>query len=102
MGSDPEDDAADEVGVDGACGLDRAAGRLLDRLHDRPRLYVRKLVRGRELDRKPVLRPGDERIELGADFPDLTGTTLLGCEPDEIADQLVGVRGELLEHSGLP
>src|SRR5687767_854801 len=98
MRPDPEDDPADQVSVDASRGLDRAAGRLLDLLDDRLRLGVRELVRSGELDREPVLRLRNERIELGADLGQLAGPALLGGEADEVADELVGLRGELLEH----
>src|SRR5688572_5272827 len=98
---DPQDDPADEVGVDGARRLDLAAGRLLDLLDDRLRLRVGELVRGRELDREPVLRLGDERVELGADLLQLARSALLRDEADEVADELVGTGGDLLEHLGL-
>src|SRR5918995_6016288 len=97
---DPQDDPADEVGVDGARRLDLAAGRLLDLLDDRLRLDVGELVRGRELAREPVLRLGYERVELGADLLQLARSALLRDEADEVADELVGTGGDLLEHLG--
>ena len=99
---DPEDDPRDQVGVDGAAGLDRAAGRLLDLVDDRLGLRIGELVRRGELDREPVLRLRDERVELGTDLGQLAGPALLGGEADEVADELVGFPGELLEHLGLP
>src|SRR4249919_252789 len=98
---DLEDDAADEARVDAARGFHRAAGGLLDRSHDRLRVLVRELVRGRELDREAVLRSRDERIKLLADLLELTGPSLLGREPDEVAHELVGVGRQLLEHGRL-
>ena len=65
-------------------------------------LVVGELVRGRELDRESVLRASDERLELTGDLGQLGRTPLLGDEPDEVADELVSVGGELLEHRGLP
>ena len=62
--ADLQDDAADEVRVDRASGLDRSARGLLDRLHDRLRLVVGELVRRRELHGKTVLRLRDEGVEL--------------------------------------
>ena len=55
-----EDDAADQVGVDLARRLDRAAGRALDLSHDLARLVVGELVRGGELDLEAALLGGDE------------------------------------------
>ena len=70
-------------------------------LHDRRRLVVGELVRGRELDREPVLRLRDERVELGADLGQLARAALLGDEPDEVADELVAVCRQLPEDVGL-
>ena len=50
MRADLQDDAADQVGVDGARRLDLAARGLLDLLQERLRLVVGELERGRQLD----------------------------------------------------
>src|SRR6266540_2100571 len=55
-----ENDAADQIRVDGARRVDGAPGRALDLLHDLPRLVVRQLVGRRELDREPAFELGDE------------------------------------------
>ncbi len=56
---------------------------------------------GRELDRQAVLRLRDERVELLAELGNLAGAALLGREAHEVADELVGIGGELPEHRGL-
>src|SRR6476646_2750555 len=45
-----EDDAADQLGVDGACCLDGPARGLADLLDDRACLVLGELERGRQLD----------------------------------------------------
>src|SRR5262249_24471556 len=53
-----EDEAADEVRVDGARGLDAAARGPLDLLDDRRGLLVGQLVGGRQLDAEDLLLGG--------------------------------------------
>src|SRR5581483_3230797 len=60
-----EDDAADQVGVDLALGLDGAAGGALDLLDDRARLVVGELERGGQLDVQLPLLARGELLELG-------------------------------------
>ena len=93
---DLQDDPADEARVD-ACASPRPCGR-------RPSRSAATIdfasasessYDGGELDGQPVLRLGDERVELRADLRQLAGAALLGDEPDEVAHELVAVGGEL-------
>src|SRR4051812_30896609 len=59
-----EDDAADQVGVDRARCLDRAAGRLLDLLDDRVRFVLGELEGRRQLDGELPLLARGEPLEL--------------------------------------
>src|SRR3954454_20334375 len=63
-----EDEAADQVGVDGARGVDRTARRLLDLADDPPRLVVGKLIGRRHLDREPAFLGGHQALELALDL----------------------------------
>ena len=96
-----EDHAADQLGVDLARCLDRAAGGLLDLRHDRGGLVVGQLESGGQLDRDASLRAVDERLELVADPGNLPGTTLRCDQAEEVVDELVGARGELAEDADL-
>ncbi len=71
-----EDEAADQVGVDGARGFDALARGFLDLLHDRRGLVVGELVRGRQLDAQDLLLRGDERLVLARDLVELRGAPL--------------------------
>src|SRR5215204_75315 len=99
MRADLEDDAADQRGVDRTRRLDGTAGGLLDLLHDRGRLLVRKLVGGGQLDGQPPRLGGDERVELAVDLVELRVAAFLREEEDEVADQLVGVGEDLAQCS---
>src|SRR5215211_5172720 len=63
-----EDDAADQVGVDGARGVDGAAGRALDLTDDLPRLVVGQLVRRRHLDGEAAFLGRHQALELAVDL----------------------------------
>src|SRR3954462_4656185 len=63
-----EDDAADQVRVDGARRVDRTAGGLLDLADDPPRLVVGKLMGRRHLDREPAFLGGHQARELALDL----------------------------------
>jgi hypothetical protein len=55
-------------------------------------------VRGGQLEGKTVLSGGDEPGELVVHLGELAGTTLLRDEADEVPDELVGTRADLVEH----
>src|SRR6476619_8157238 len=83
--SDLQDDPADEIRVDGASRLHRAARGFLDRLHDRLRLVVAELIRRRELHGQTVLRMRDEGVKFLAELRNLARPALLRREPDKVA-----------------
>jgi len=95
--ADLENDAADQLGVDGAGRLDGAARGLLDLLDDRGGLVVGELVGRGELDGETSRVGGDERVELAIDLVELACAALLGEEEDEVPQQLVGVREDLTQ-----
>ena len=96
-----QDEAADQIRVDVARGVDLAAGRLLDLLQDAFRLVLRKLVGGGELDLEPALLGCQQAIELADDVVDLADPSLLGGQPQEVPDERVGIAQQLLDDSGL-
>src|SRR5262245_15421772 len=65
--ADLEDEAADQLGVDLALGLDAPAGGALDLAEDLLGLLVGELVRGRQLDVEHALVRRDEPLELRRD-----------------------------------
>jgi len=87
-----DDDAAEDVGVDAARGLDPAAGGVLDPADELRRLLVGELDgRGQlELEDASLLR--DQPLELRVDLLDLGDPALLGQQQEEVADELVGRR----------
>src|SRR3989442_10404748 len=93
-----QDEASDQVRIHAALRLDLAAGRLFDLLEQRSRLIVRKLVRGRQLDVQAALLARHEPVELACDLLDLTKAALLGGEPQEVADELVSIAEQLVQH----
>src|SRR5215213_11595120 len=95
--ADLEDDAADQRRVDRARRLDRAAGGLLDLLHDRSGLVVGELVRRRQLHGQAACLLGDQRVELPVDLRELGRPALLREEQDEVANELVCVREDLAQ-----
>src|SRR5215213_2962174 len=97
--ADLEDDAADQRRVDRAGRVDRAAGGLLDRLHDRGGLVVGELVGGCQLQRHAAGFLGDERVELPVDVGKLGRPPLLREEQDEVAYELVRVGQDLPQRS---
>src|ERR671918_405204 len=99
--SDLENDPADQAGIDGARRLDDPARRLLNLVDDRPRLVLGELVGRRQLDGEAILLAPDESLELRAHLGELAGASLLGDEPDEVADELVPARCELVEERRL-
>src|SRR4051812_47677830 len=99
--ADLQDEAADQVGVDRACRLDLAAGRLLDLRDDRLRLGVGELDRGRQVDLDPALLARDHALELGGDLVELGGTALLDEQAEKVADELLGALEDVPE-SGRP
>src|SRR5918996_1671117 len=99
--SDLENDPADQAGIDGARRLDDPAGGVLNLVDDGTGLVLGELVGGRELEGEAILLARDESLELGAHLGELAGAALLGDEPDEVADELVAVGGELVEEGGL-
>src|SRR5580765_3919743 len=92
-----EDDAADQVGVDRARRLDGPAGGLLDLLDDRASLVLGELERGGQLDGELPLLAGGEPLELLADLLDLPAAALLDQEPQEVAEERVGVAGDRVD-----
>ena len=84
-----EDEAADQVGVDRAGRLDRAARRLLDLADDRGGLGVVELVGGGQLDRQAALLAVDDRLELLDDLTELARPPLRRDDADEVADDRV-------------
>src|SRR3954469_10804778 len=89
-----EDDAADQLGVDRACRLNRPPGRFLDLVDDRARLLLGELDRGRQLDVQLSLRPRDELLELLADLLDLAAPALFDQQAQQVADERVGIAGD--------
>ena len=59
----------------------------------------RELVRGRQLDVEHALLARDERVELVDDLAELARAALLGDQPHEVDDELVGSLGDLREQS---
>src|SRR5690349_23045528 len=73
----PEDDAADQAGVDATRRLDLAAGRPLDLGDDLLRLLVGQLARRRQLDGQTPLLARHQPLELARDLFDLARASLL-------------------------
>src|SRR5439155_25408444 len=96
-----EDDAADQVGVDGPGRLDGPAGRALDLLDDAALLVAVEVDGGRQLDLEPPLLRGGEALELTLDLLDLPRPALFGRQEHEVAHQLVGVAEDGLERGAL-
>jgi hypothetical protein len=74
-------EAADQIRVDPARGLDRTPRRLFDLLHDLPRVVVRELDRSRQVEVQPTLVDRDETVELARDLLDLADPAALRDEP---------------------
>src|SRR5262245_31224144 len=85
----PQDDPGDQARVDRSRDLDLAARGPLDLGHDRARLLVGQLVRGRQLDGQLALLRRDHSLELARDLLDLAGAALLGEQAQEVRDELV-------------
>src|SRR5581483_6043790 len=96
-----EDDAADQVGVDLARGLDGAARGPGDLLDDVARLLVGELLRSRQLDGDLALLAGDQPFELALDLLDLGDAALLGQQLEEVADDVVDAPGDRLQRGRL-
>src|SRR2546423_6899216 len=86
-----QDDPTDQLRVDRARRLDRAAGGLFDLADDRARLVLGEVEGGRQLDRELALLLGGQSLEFGADLVDLACATLLDQEPQQVADERVGL-----------
>jgi len=89
------------VGVDRPRRLDCTARPFLDVGDDAPEVGVGEHGRRGELDVQDASLGGDQRLELGADLPDLPRSPFLDDDEDEVADKLVGTAEDLLEHLGL-
>src|SRR3954447_239090 len=95
-----QDDAADQLRVDAARGLDGTAGRLLDLLDDVCGLGVGQLVGGGELDGQHPLLGCHERLVLPRDLRKLGRAALLRENPHEVAHELVGIAAEDVHEDG--
>src|SRR5579862_1436841 len=93
----PQDDAADEAGIDGPGRLHLAAGSLLDLLQDRVGLRVAQLARGRQLDGEAALLARHQPLELARDLLELTRAALLRHELEEVREERLVVAGEIGE-----
>src|SRR5581483_2864151 len=97
----PQDDPADERRVDAARRLDRAAGGLLDLLHDRLRLRVAQLARRRQLDAQAALLARHQPLELARDLLELAGPALLRGQAEEVPQERLLLPDEVGEDGGL-
>src|SRR5437763_1577169 len=96
-----EDDAADQVGVDGVGRLHLAARSFLDLLDHVTPLLFGEVDGGCHLDIEDSLFLGHQALELAGDLVDLAGAVLLGEQEQKVADELLVAAEELLEHRGL-
>src|SRR5436305_5425063 len=101
VGARLQHDAADEPRVDASRRLHLAAGGLFDLLHDRVRLGVRQLARGRELDVESALLTRHQPLELARDLLELARATLFRRHPQEVLEQGLVVAGEIREDARL-
>src|SRR6266542_2424058 len=93
-----QDDAADQVGVHLARGLDGAPGRFLDFLHDLAELRVRQLDGRGQLERELAGLGGHHPLQLAPHLLQLGSAAALREDHEEVAHQLVGAAQDLLEH----
>ena len=93
-----EDDASDQVGVDGARRVDGPARRLLDLADDlaAPRRRTSSYaVVSSTVSRRSS--PRHQPLELALDLAELPAAVLLDDEQEEVADELVGAAEDVLE-----
>src|SRR5215210_2149650 len=95
--ADLQHDPADQVGVDGASRLDRAAGRARDLAEQLLGLVVTELDRGRQLRMDDAFVLGDQALELLADLRQPVGAALVDEHEQEVAHQLVAASEHVLE-----
>src|SRR5581483_4328875 len=96
-----QDDAADQLGIDMPRRLDGPAGRALDLLDDRARLFLRQLEGGRQLDAQLPLLARRQLLELRRDLVDLTPAPLLDQQAEQVEDERVGVAGDRVDRGAL-
>src|SRR5581483_4883670 len=94
-------EAADQGGVDGASRLDRPARRLRDLVDDPAGLLVGQLVGRGQRHRQLPLLARDELLDLALHLLHLADPVLLGEQAQEVADELVGVLEDRVEHRRL-
>src|SRR5581483_6955212 len=82
-------------------GLDGPAGRALDLLDDRARLFLRQLEGGRQLDAQLPLLARRQLLELRRDLVDLTPAPLLDQQAEQVEDERVGVAGDRVDRGAL-
>src|SRR5689334_6281517 len=97
VGTNLQDDAADQVGVDRARRLDLAAGRLLDLVEQLARLLVRELDRRRQLGVDDALVLGDQALELARDLLERARAALVGEQEQEVTHELLAAAEHVLE-----
>src|SRR6266508_3485705 len=93
-----QDDAADQVGVHLARGLDGSPGRLLNLFHDLAELRVRQLDGRGQLERELAGLGGHHPLQLAPHLLQLGSAAALREDHEEVAHQLVGAAQDLLEH----
>jgi hypothetical protein len=91
VGTNLQDDAADQVGINAPRRLDLATGGSLDLPEQLRRLLVGQLDRSRELGVDDALVLCHQALELARDLPQLRGAALVREEEQEVAEQLVSV-----------
>src|SRR3954452_1747188 len=92
-----QDDAADQVRVDRARGVDGTAGRALDLPDDLPRLVIGQLEGRRQLDGEAAFLRGHQALELAVDLAQLPGAVLLDGQQEEVAHELIGAAEDVVE-----
>src|SRR6266545_4509863 len=93
-----QDDAADQVGVHLARGLDGSPGRLLNLFHDLAELRVRQLDGRGQLERELAGLGGHHPLQLAPHLLQLGSAAALREDHEEVAHQLVGAAQDLLQH----
>jgi hypothetical protein len=101
MRSRPQDDPADDVGVDGARRLDLPSCCVLDLRDDRLGFVVGELARGGELDGEPTLLACHQPLELGGHLLDLPRAALLGHDEQEVLEERLLVARDVGQDLGL-
>src|SRR3954470_1362721 len=99
--ADPDDDAAQDVGLHPRRELDLAAGLLGDLVADLPHRVLVELHGGGDLDREEAVLLLPHRAELGADAEDHRHPVLLDQQLQEVDDRLVGAGDRLVQALGL-